>query len=177
TKSWKFIIEVPYSNVCGVGVKENFNQILPILSIISPSTLEEVTDDNYQLSIGKEEELVARFLKAFDDRTIDRMSVTTKDGTDIDVSFEPIINVDQCRKYIYNCIQKYAPDLPKNKIYELSFTKFLYRRVRFFEKHYYRGNQTIKRLGSIAMQQMINEAKSLTQINFQDSHYPRVYLV
>ncbi|CAF1186979.1 unnamed protein product [Didymodactylos carnosus] len=169
-------IQIIYGKA-GIGVKENFNQILPILSIIFSSTLEEITDENYQLSIAKEEELVARFLKAYDDRTIDRISVTTNDGIDIDVSFEPITNADQCCTYIYNCIRKYAPDLPKNKIYELSFTKFLYRRVRFFEKHYYRGNQTIKRLGSIAMQQMINEAKSLTQINFRDSHYPRVYLV
>ncbi|CAF4762498.1 unnamed protein product, partial [Rotaria sp. Silwood2] len=84
---------------------------------------------------------------------------------------------DECRKYIYNCIEKYVPDLPRNKIYELSFTKFLYRRVRFFEGHYYCWNQKIQRLGSIALTHMINEAKSLTQINFRDSNYPRVYLV
>ncbi|CAF4056542.1 unnamed protein product, partial [Rotaria sordida] len=177
TQSWKFMIEIPYSDVCGVDVKENYNQILPILSIISPLTLQEVTDENYQLSIEKEEEVVARFLKAFEDKTIDRMAVTEKDGPDKAVSFERITDVDQCRTYIYNCIRKYAPELPRNKIYELSFTKFLYRRIRFFEGHYYCWNQNIQCLGSIAMQQMINEAKYLTQINFQDNNYPRVYLV
>ncbi|CAF3853458.1 unnamed protein product [Rotaria sp. Silwood1] len=177
TQAWKFIIEVPYSDVLGVNVQENYNQILPILSIISPSTIEEVTDENYQLSINKEEELVARFLKAFQDQTIDRMVTMANTGHEIPVSFEPITNTDECRRYIYNCIEKYAPELPRNKIYELSFTKFLYRRVRFFEGHYYCWNQNIQRLGSIAIKQMINEAKSLTKINFQDTNYPRVYLV
>ncbi|CAF4639261.1 unnamed protein product [Rotaria sp. Silwood1] len=177
TQTWKFIIEVPYSDVTDVSVRDNFNQILPILSIISSSTLEEVTYENYQLSINKEEELVARFLKAFEDQTIDRIVERTNTGHEIPVSFEPITNADECRRYIYNSIEKYARELPKNKIYELSFVKFLYRRVRFFEGHYYCWNQRIKNLGSIVMQQMINEAKSLTQINFQDIQYPRVYLV
>ncbi|CAF3847759.1 unnamed protein product, partial [Rotaria sp. Silwood1] len=83
TQAWKFIIEVPYSDVLGVNVQENYNQILPILSIISPSTIEEVTDENYQLSIKKEEELVARFLKAFQDQTIDRMVTMANTGHEI----------------------------------------------------------------------------------------------
>ncbi|CAM4874703.1 unnamed protein product [Rotaria socialis] len=177
TQLWKFIIEVPYTNISGLDVRENFYQILPILSVVSPSTLEEVTDDNYKLSINTEEEVVARFLKALENRTIDRMAEAKRDGNDIAVSFDQLTNVDECRTYIYNCIRKYAPDLPRNKIYELSFTKFLYRRVRFFVGPYYCWNQNIQRLGSIAMEQMINEANSLTQINFRNSYYPRVYLV
>ncbi|CAF3895204.1 unnamed protein product, partial [Rotaria sp. Silwood1] len=105
------------------------------------------------------------------------MITISKTGREIPVSFESIKNIDECRKYIYNCIEKYAPELPKNKIYQLSFIKFLYRRVRFFEGHYYCWNDHIQNLGSIAMQQMINEAKSLTQINFQNNHYPRIYLI
>ncbi|CAF1180009.1 unnamed protein product [Adineta steineri] len=176
TQPWKFIIEVPYSDVYGLDVKENFKEILPILSIICPSTLEEVTDDNYQLCIEKEEEVVARFLKAFEDKTIDRMVIPDKHGRCTPISFKKLTNDDDCRKYIYNCIRKFAPELPKNKVYELSFTKFLYRRVRFFEGYFYCWNEHLEHLGSIAMQQMINEAKSLTQINFQDNNYPRIYL-
>ncbi|CAF4275233.1 unnamed protein product, partial [Rotaria sp. Silwood2] len=177
TEAWKFIIEVPYSDLSQASIRENFNQIVPIISVISPSTLEEVTDENYKLFISKEEELVARFLKAFQDGTINRMVETTKTGEDKPVSFEPLTDTDECRSCIYNCIEKYAPNLPKNKIYELSFTKFLYRRACFFKGHYYCWNQSIERLGSIAMQQMINEAISLTKVNFQDSNYPRVYFV
>ncbi|CAM4822618.1 unnamed protein product [Rotaria magnacalcarata] len=177
TQLWKFIIEVPYTNISGLDVRENFYQILPILSVVSPSTLEEVTDDNYKLSIKAEEEVVARFLKAFENRTIDRMVEVKRDGNDIAVSFDQLTDVDECRTYIYNCIRKYAPDLPRNKIYELSFTKFLYRRARFFVGPYYCWNQSIQRLGSIAMEQMINEANYLTQINFRNNSYPRVYLV
>jgi Cdc6-like AAA superfamily ATPase len=170
-------MEIPYSDITHLTIKENFDQILPLLSIISSSSLEEVTSDNYHLSIGGEEELVARFFKAYENRTIDRLSMLLKNGTDEEVTFDPINNPDECRTYINNCINKFASELPKNKIYQLSFTKFLYRRVRFFVGHYYRFNQTIKQLGSIAMRQMIDEAKALSQINFQDNLYPRVYLV
>ena len=177
TKNWKFIIEVPYSNLSGKTIDENFQEILPILSIISPTTLHEVTDENYQLYIGDEEEVVARFLKALDNRTIDREAVSKRNGQDEPVTFEKLTNSDECRTYIYNCIRDNAPNLPRNKIYELSFTKFLYRRVRFFEKSFYIWNQKIKQLGSIAMRQMIEEANSLTNINFKDNQFPRVYLV
>ncbi|CAF3814466.1 unnamed protein product, partial [Rotaria sp. Silwood1] len=177
TEAWKFIIEVPYSDLSQVSVLENFNQILPILSIISPLTLEEVTDENYKLSINEEEELVARFLKAFHNGTIDRMVERTKIGEDIPVSFEPLTDTNESRLWIDDCIEKYATNLPRNKIYQLSFTKFLYRRSCFFKGHYYCWNQCIKRLGSIAMQQMINEAISLTSVSFQENNYPRIYLV
>ena len=177
TQPWEFIIEVPYSETCGIDVKENYNQILPILSIISSSTLKEVTDENYQLSIDKEEEIVARFLKAFEDETIDCMAITEINGKEKPVSFEQITNINECREHIYNCIQKYASNLPRNKIYELSFIKFLYRRIRFFQGSYYCWNQNIQRLGSIAMKQMIEEAKSLTQISYKNHNYPHVYLV
>jgi hypothetical protein len=175
---WKFVVEVPYSKISGLSIKENFNQILPLLSIISPSNPEEVTSVNYQLFIGEEEEIVARFLKAFEKRTIDRLAVTAKDGKDQEVTFEKLTDHNECRDYIYNCIINYAPELPRNKIYELSFTKFLYRRVQFFLGHFYRLNQTLKELGSTAMRQMIDEAKSLTKINFKDNYDPfRVFLV
>ena len=177
-KIWKFIIEIPYTNKYGMTIKENFNKILPLLSIISPSNLDEVTDENYQLFIGEEEELVARFLKAYEDKTIDQFLVID-DRTDEEhpVKFDALTNHDECRKYIYNCMIKYAPELPRNKIYELSFTKFLYRRIRFFTGHFYCLNMTIKQLGSVTMKQMIEEAKYLTQIDFRTTNYPRVYLV
>jgi hypothetical protein len=176
-KPWKFVIEIPYSDITHLTLRENFDRILPVLSIISSSNLTEITSENYQLSIGEEEELVARFLKAYENRTIDRLSISFQNGIDEEVKFDPIINPDECRFYIYNCITKYAPELHQNKIYQLSFTKFLYRRVRFFLGYFYRFNQTIKQLGSIAMKQMIDEAKALSQISFQDNHYPRIYLV
>ncbi|CAF5018868.1 unnamed protein product, partial [Rotaria sp. Silwood1] len=119
---------------------ENYKKILPILSIICPSTLEEVTDENYKLSINAEEELVARFLKAFEDKTINRIAEITTTGQDIPISFEPITDTDECRQY-------------------------------------YCWNQHIQQLGTIAMQQMIIEAISLSNISFQNNNYPRVYLV
>jgi hypothetical protein len=179
-KPWKFIIEIPYSEISGLSIKENFNKILPLLSIICPSNnLEEVTSTNYQLYIGEEEELVARFLKAYENQTIDRFAVTSKDGKAVHpVEFDQLIDPHECRNYIYNCMINYAPELPRNKIYELSFTKFLYRRVRFFIGDFYCWNDSVNQLGSIAMKQMIDEAKSLTKINFKDNNDPyRVYLV
>ena len=177
-KPWKFVIEIPYSNITQLTIKENFDQILPVLSIISSSSnLEEITDENYQLFIGEEEELVARFLKAFDNKTIDRLSTTNRRGMDEEVTFDPILDPDECRRHIRNCINEHAPELLENKIYQLSLTKFLYRRVRFFLGGYYRYNQTIKQLGSIAMEQMIKEAIALTRISFKDNSFPRIYLV
>ncbi|CAF4523413.1 unnamed protein product [Rotaria socialis] len=171
-QSWTFIIEVPYSDARDVNVHDNYNQILPIISIMSPADLEEITDENYQLFIGEEEEVVARFLKAFENKSIDR-----KATDETSVSFESLTNSDECRTYIYNCIRKYASNLPKDKIYQLSLTKFLYRRFRFFQGFYYCMNETIDNLGSTTMKQMINEAVSLAQVNFRDSNYPRTFLV
>ncbi|CAF1222260.1 unnamed protein product [Adineta steineri] len=177
TRPWKFIIEIPYTNKCNLTIQDNFKQILPLLSIISPTTLEEVTDTNYQLFIGEEEELVARFLKAYENQTIDRRLTISRHGVEKPVAFNPLTDHNECRQYIYNCIERYAPEMPRNKIFELSFTKFLYRRIRFFTGFYYCYNMTIEQLGSIAMAQMIDEAKYLTQINFSTNNYPRVYLV
>ncbi|CAF1245410.1 unnamed protein product, partial [Rotaria sordida] len=177
TKPWKFIIEVPYNNKYNITIKKNFNQILPILSIISSNTLEEVTDQNYQLFIGTEEKLIATFLKAYENQTIDRFLVEYSNGYEEPVDFDLLIDPDECRKYIYNCIEEYAPELPRNKIFELSFIKFLYRRFRFFTGFYYRYNATIVNLGSITMKQMIYEAKHLTQIDFSSNNYPHIYLV
>ncbi len=177
TKQWKFIIEVPYTDKSNITIQENFNRILPLLSIISPSTLEEVTDISYQLFIGEEEELVARFLKAYENRTINRFMIIDDDDKEKPVDFDPLTDHNECRQYIYNCIEKYAPQLPRNKIFELSFTKFLYRRARFFTGFHYRFNTRYKHLGSTAMKQMINEATCLTQIDFSSNDYPRVYLV
>ncbi len=176
-KQWRFFIEVPHIDKYHMTIKENFDRILPLLSILSPYTLEEITDKNYQLYIGEEEELVARFLKAYDNQTIDRQLVRTELGNEESLKFEPLTNPDECRRYIHNCITKEDPNLLKNKISELSFTKFLYRRIRFFTGFYYCLNETVKHLGSTAMAQMINEAKSLTQIDFRRPDYPRIYLV
>ncbi|CAF3878346.1 unnamed protein product [Rotaria sp. Silwood2] len=176
-KSWKFFIEIPYTEQCEVTTQENFDRILPILSILSSSILDEVTDDNYQLSIGDEEEFVARFLKAYENKTIDQCLTRDNLNIEIPVSFEKLTDQNDCRQHIYTCIEKYAPELPRNKIYELSFTKFLFRRVQFFTGHYYCYNEIWPKLGSIVMKQMIDEAKSLTQINFGSNAYSRVYLV
>ena len=175
--SWRFIIEVPYSNAFTEGLEESFYQILPLIAIFSPSTLEEVTSDNYPLHIGNEERVVAKFLKAFEDRSIDRDAIPDSSGKESAVSFPDLTNVDECRRVINHCMRTYASELPRNKIFELSFTKFLYRRIRFFEGHYYCWNQHVKNLGSTAMRQMINEATALTRIDFSTNYYPRVYLV
>ncbi|CAF1186849.1 unnamed protein product [Rotaria sordida] len=103
--------------------------------------------------------------------------VEYSDGYEEPVDFDLLIGPDECRKYIYNCIEEYERELPRNKIFELSFTKFLYRRFRFFTGFYYRYNATIQCLGSITIKQMIYESKHLTQIDFSSNNYPRIYLV
>ncbi|CAF0924968.1 unnamed protein product [Rotaria sordida] len=177
TKPWKFIFEIPYIDKCNLPVKNSFNHILPILSIMSSNNLEEVTDVNYQLFISEEEEVVARFLKAYEIGTIDRQSTYNHFDHEQPVDFDLLTDHDDCRSCIYKCIEKYALELPRNKIVELSFTKFLYRRIQFFTGFFYRYNMTINHLGSITMTQMINEAKDLTQISFLSNNYPRIYLV
>lgn len=180
-RSWKYVIEVPYTDTCQITPIKHFEKILPLLSIISPKRLTEITNENYQLFVGKEEELVARFLKAYENETIDRLATSDCDyGSDYDeqpVDFDPISDDDEARGYIHECLENNASDLPGNKIFELSFTKFLYRRVRFFTGFYYRYNSSMRYLGSTAMTQMIQEAKHLTQANFDSDDYHRVYLV
>ncbi|CAF4226091.1 unnamed protein product [Rotaria sp. Silwood2] len=178
-KPWKFVIEVPYTDKCNITIKQNVDQILPILSIISPNTLEEVRDDNYELFIGDEEKLVATFLKAYENQTIDRVLTQDSDNDNVEepVHFDSLTDPDECRGHIYTCMEKYASEMPRNKIFELSFTKFLYRRIRFFTGFYYCYNMTIQNLGSITMKQMIKEAKHLTQIDFSSNDYPRIYFV
>ncbi|CAF1683350.1 unnamed protein product, partial [Rotaria magnacalcarata] len=178
---WKYVIEVPYTDTCQTTPIKHFEEILPILSIISPKHLLEVTRENYQLFIGEEEELVARFLKAYENETIDPLAVlNSNDDSEDDeqpAEFDPLTNDDESRQYIYDCLETNVPDLPRNKIFELSFTKFLYRRVQFFTGFYYRYNTSIPNLGSIAMMQMIQEARHLTQANFDSDDYHRIYLV
>ena len=175
--AWKFIIEVPYSHALGMQLEENIGHILPVLAILSSSSLERVTDENYPLHIGNEEKFLAKFLRAFEETTIDRFSERKADGKEEPVTFPDITDADECRRIIDDCISKYAPNLPKNKIFKLTFIEFLYRRVRFFDGFFYRYNQKIKQLGSIAMKQMIKEVKSLIQIDFSNDDYSRVYLV
>ncbi|CAF1578446.1 unnamed protein product [Rotaria magnacalcarata] len=193
SRPWQYVIEVPYTNICQSTTMQHFEKILPILSImiISPNHLREVTDENYQLFIGEEEELVARFLKAYENGTIDRLAEQNSDddqetddpesnGQETDeqpVEFDPLTDHDEARQHIYTCLETNVPDLPRNKIFQLSFTKFLYRRVRFFTGFFYRYNTSIFRLGSIAMMQMIQEAIQLTQVNFSSDDYHRTYLV
>ncbi len=173
-KTWKFFIEIPYSTKHEMTIKENLNYLLPLLSIVAQSSIEIVTDEDYQLHIGEEEELVARFLKAYSNGTIDHFQLET---SGIPLEFEELDDEDECRQYIYDCIKQYTPDGQRNKIFETSFTKFLYRRVQFFTNFYYTLNETIPNLGSTAMTQMIQEAKSLSEISFRDENYPRLYLV
>ena len=179
TKPWKYIIEVPYTDKSNLTIQENFHRILPLLSIISSNNLQEVTDGNYQLFIGEEEELVARYLRAYHDQQINTFmkAPTKRNEVEKPISFDPLTDHNECRDYIYHCMTNYAPELPRNKIFKLSFTKFLYRRIRFFTGVFYRFNMTDPYLGSTTMKQMINEAKCLTHIDFSSNDYPRVYLV
>ena len=176
---WEFIVEVPHSIKSELSFKANFDQLLPLLSIITPKdNLQEVTGFNYRLHVGDEEELVARFLKAFEDRTIDRLATVDSNNVEHLVEFPPLTNHDECRRFIDNCLVNHAPDVPRNKICELSFTKFLYRRARFFIGHYFQMNQSIQQLGSTVLTQMIEEARALTNINFRDRpNAYRVFLV
>ena len=171
---WKFFIEIPYSTKHDMPIMENLNYLLPLLAIVAQSSIDIVTDEDYQLYIGKEEELVARFLKAYSNGTIDRRPSTR---SCVPYEFEALNDKNECREHIYDCIDKLVSRGRRNKIYEVSFTKFLYRRVRFFTNFYYTLNEVIPKLGSIAMSQMIQEAKSLSEISFHDDNYPRLYLI
>ena len=174
TRRWKFIIEIPYSSKSGMEIDENLKYFFPVLSIIGQSSIEIVTDDDYQLYIGEEEELVARFLKAFFKGTIDRDPSRLYFGP---LEFDALHDKEECRRYIYHCLETYVPGGRGNKIYEVSFTKFLYRRVQFFLNPLFTYNVINPNLGTTAMTQMIQEAKSLSKISFEDENYPRTYLV
>ena len=173
-----YVIEVPYMNNCCMSARDHFQRILPCLSMIVPSAnIEEITAENYQLFIGEEEELVGRFLKAYDNKTIDRLLVITNDGKEYPVHFDLLQDPAEVQRHIYNCIEADFPDLPRNKIFELSFTRFLYRRIRFFTGFYYCYNTSIEGLGSLALRQMIQEAKNLTKIDFSSDNYFQCYFV
>ena len=177
SKQWQYIFEVPYSDYVDRTVQENSKYLLPVLSMISSNNINEITETNYELYIDEQEELVARFLKAFENQTIDRMYTEVIRGRECPVDFDKLTDNNECRRYILQCKDTYASELPKNKIFELTFTKFLYRRFRFFTGFQYRFNTTYQKLGSTIMPQMINEARCLTQIDFSTETYPRIYLV
>ncbi|CAF4322341.1 unnamed protein product [Rotaria sp. Silwood2] len=175
---WTFFIEIPHTDKYNRNISDNFNQILPLLSLLNSNSFEEVTESNHKLYIGKQEELVARFLKAYVDRTINRLYVEATAERDTGLQFALLDAEEECRRQINDCMIKNAPELQRNKIFELSFVKFLYRRVRFFtDSGFYRFNDNDEHLGSRAMEQMIEEAKNLSQMNFQGNDYPRIFLV
>lgn len=182
---WTFFIEIPHIEKYNRSIKDNFNQILPIISLLNSNSFEEVTEKTHKLHIGSQEELVARFLKAYENQTIDQLYVENGDteGEEPEdkkngLQFAPLNNEEECRSQINNCMARHARELQRNRISELSFIKFLYRRVRFFnESGYYRFNDKDKCLGSRVMEQMIQEAKNLSQMNFQETNYPRIFLV
>ena len=176
-RPWKYVVEVPSLDRHDTTPQRNFEMLLPVLAMIAPKSLEEVNGDNYQLFIGAEEELVARFLKAYDNGTIDRLLTFDRRNGEQPVQFDPLTDHNESRNYIYQCIEKYFPALPGNKICELSFTKFLHRRFRFFTAFYYCYNMSNPLLGSTVMKQMIEEAKCLTRVDFSSDEYPRIYLV
>ena len=173
-KSWKFIIEIPYSSKHAMDIQENLNYFFPVLAIIGQSAIEIITHEEYQLHITDEEELVARYLKAYFNSTIDRRR---RHWSFASPDFQALDDEDECRQYICQCIERYAPHERGNRIYEVSFTKFLARRVRFFLSPFFTLNEIIPNLGTIVMTQMIQEAKSLSEISFEDDNYPRTYLV
>ena len=176
-RRWTFIIEVPHA-AKDENIRENFNQILPVLSLMNWNKIEEVTEENYKLDIGTEEEVVARFLKANENQTINRLYVETTTERDSGLLFAELKDKEECRHQIHACMLENAQELKRNKICELSFVKFLYRRVRFFtDSAYYRFNDHDECLGSRAMKQMISEAINLSQMDFHHDGYPRVFLV
>ncbi|CAF0874792.1 unnamed protein product [Didymodactylos carnosus] len=175
---WTFFIKIPHTDKYNRNISDNFNKILPLLSLLNSNSFEEVTENNHKLCIGKQEELVARFLKAYVDRTINRLYVETSAKSDTGLQFTRLNNEEECRRQINDCMTRNAPELQRNKISELSFVKFLYRRVRFFtDSGFYRFNDNDEHLGTRAMGQMIEEAKNLSQMNFQGTDYPRMFLV
>ena len=175
---WTFFIEIPHTDKYNRSISDNFNQILPLLSLLNSNNFEEVTENNHKLYIGKQEELVARFLKAYADRTINRLYVEVSAERVTGLQFTQLNNDEECRHQINDCMTRNAPELQRNKISELSFVKFLYRRARFFtDSGFYRFNDNDEHLGSRAMEQMIIEAKNLSQMNFQGNNYPRTFLV
>ncbi|CAF1439547.1 unnamed protein product [Didymodactylos carnosus] len=145
SERWQFIIEVPYLEKLNKKVEENFDYLLPLLSIY-PHSSEEVTAKNYELFIGDNEELVARFLKAFEGKSIDRaLTINMVNGTETSVGFARLQDDIQCCFHTHRMLDHYAPEIRQNKTFELSFTKFLYPRIRFFTGPYYTLNQTISR--------------------------------
>ncbi|CAF3864491.1 unnamed protein product [Rotaria sp. Silwood1] len=175
---WTFYIEIPHTDKYHRNISDNFNQILSLLSLLNSNSFEEVTENNHKLYIGEQEELVARFLKAYVDRTINRLYVETTAEGYTGLQFAQLNNEEECRRQINDCMTRNAPELQRSKISELSFVKFLYRRVRFFtDSGFYRFNDSDERLGSRAMEQMIEEAKNLSKMNFQGNDYPRIFLV
>ena len=176
-QQWKYVIEVPYQHNCQLTPKEHFEQILPLLSIISRKDSKEITGENYPLFIGEQEELVGRLLKAYEHGDIDYILITTEDNIEQPIEFEPLQDANEVRQYIHNCIGNDLPNGLRNRISQLSFAKFLYRRVRFFTSFYYCYNTSVINLGSVAMRQMIQEARNLTQVDFSSDDYPRLYLV
>ncbi|CAF1096428.1 unnamed protein product [Didymodactylos carnosus] len=176
-KLGKFIIEVSHFGKSQVSVTENFECIFPLLSILCSNehNIEEITDTNYPLNIGDNEELAARFLKAFADGTISR-TLTRAFFPEQPVVFSKLEKVE-CYTPIRDTIQQYAFDLSPNKIYQQCFVKFLYRRVQFFTSTYYCYTERIKNLGSTVMRQVIEETRSLVQIDFTTENYRKVYLV
>ena len=175
---WKYVVEVPSFNRRDTTTSQrNFEMLLPVLAMVAPKSLEEVNNANYQLFIGEEEELVARFLKAYENGTIDRLLTFDRINGEQPVHFDPLTDHNESRGCIYRCIEEYFPALPRNKICELSFTKFLYRRVKFFTHTFYTLNMINPHLGSTVMEQMIEEAKCLTRVDFSSDDYPRIYLV
>ncbi|CAF3888862.1 unnamed protein product, partial [Didymodactylos carnosus] len=99
-----------------MSVTENFERIFPLLSILCSNEydIEEITSTNYPLNIGDNEELVARFLKAFGDGTINR-TLTRAFITEQPVVFSKLEKVE-CYTPICDTIQQYAFDLSPNKI-------------------------------------------------------------
>ena len=174
---WTFVFEIPFMETYGLTIAENFHQLLPVLCIVNSKVYEEVTQDNYPLHIGEEEELVARFWGANESGKVDRMCIEKRDGTEIPVEFKRLEDEDKCRLYIYRCIKSTAEHALRNRISERSFIKFMYRRVRFFLYQYYRYNDRYRNLGSILMKQMLREACDLSKMSFARENYPRVFLI
>ncbi len=175
---WTFLTEIPHIDKYTQNINDHFKQILPLLSLFNSNHFEEVTETNYQLYIGNQEEVVARFLKAYENRTINQLYVETFQNIGTGLEFARLTDHEECRRQINQCMRKNAPELLRNKISELSFVKFLFRRVRFFtDSGFYRYNDSDQHLGTRAMEQMIEEAKNLSQMNFHGTDYPRIFLV
>ncbi|CAF1475945.1 unnamed protein product, partial [Didymodactylos carnosus] len=99
--------------------------------------------------------------------------ITGKSSVDKPIEFPMLSDQQECRTQIL----KATTDSDVDKLSLQSFIQFLSRRFQFFLFPYYQYNTSIPNLGSIVIRQMIEEAKSLADIDFKNENFRKVYFV